>query len=73
MAMLRVLLEQSLGLEEVDELFEHHAQQKYRPDLLFFTVVNRMSLVVCGISLSVNVAYQPKAKRIGVSVQSVYN
>ncbi len=32
-----------------------------------------MSLVVCGISPSVNAAYQAKAKGIGVSVQSVYN
>ena len=32
-----------------------------------------MSLVVCGISASVNSAYQSKTKGIGVSIQSVYN
>lgn len=71
--MLRVLLEQSLRPEEVDELFERHAQQQYHRELLFSTVVNLMSLVVCGISPSVNAAYQSKAKGIGVRVQSVYN
>jgi hypothetical protein len=71
--MLRVLLEQSLPSEEVDDLFEHHAQQQYHRELLFSTVVNLMSLVVCGISPSINAAYQSKAKGIGVSIQSVYN
>ena len=41
--------------------------------LLFSTVVSLMSVVVCGISPSVNAAYQAKAKGIGVKVQSVYN
>lgn len=71
--MLRVLLEQSLPSSEVDELFEHHAQRQYHRELLFSTVVNLMSLVVCGISASVNAAYQSKTKGIGVSIQSVYN
>ena len=71
--MLRVLLEQSLPSSEVDQLFEDYAQRQYHRDLLFSTVVNLMSLVVCGISASVNAAYQSKAKGIGVSIQSVYN
>ena len=70
--MLRVLLEQSLSTEKVDALFEEHAQHQYRRELLFSTVVELMSLVVCGISPSINAAYQSKAKGIGVSVQSVY-
>jgi hypothetical protein len=71
--MLRVLFEQSLPAEEVDALFEQQAQQQYHRELLFSTIVNLMSLVVCGISPSVNAAYQAKAKGIGVSIQSVYN
>lgn len=71
--MLRVLLEQSLPAEEVDELFEQQAQRQYQRELLFSTVVNLMSLVVCGILPSVNAAYQAKAKGIGVTIQSVYN
>lgn len=71
--MLRILLEQSLSSEEVDDLFEQQAQQQYHRELLFSTVVNLMSLVVCGISPSINAAYQSKAKGLGVTVQSVYN
>ena len=71
--MLRVLLEQTLPPEEVDQLFEQEAQRQYQRNLLFSTVVNLMSLVVCGISPSINAAYQAKAKEIEVSIQSVYN
>lgn len=71
--MLRVLLEQSLPAEEIDELFEQQARRQYHRELLFSTIVNLMSLVVCGIAPSVNAAYQAKAKGIGVSIQSVYN
>jgi IS4 transposase len=71
--MLRVLLEQSLPAEEIDELFEQQAHRQYHRELLFSTIVNLMSLVVCGISPSVNAAYQAKAKGIGVTIQSVYN
>jgi hypothetical protein len=68
-----VLLEQSLPAKEIDELFEQQAQRQYQRELLFSTVVNLMSLVVCGISPSLNAAYQAKVKGIGVSIQSVYN
>lgn len=71
--MLRILLEQSLAADEVDELFEQQAQRQYHRELLFSTVVTLMSLVVCGISPSINAAYQSKAKGIGVRIQSVYN
>ena len=47
--MLRTLLEQSLSADDVNELFEQHAQRQYHRDLLFSTVVTLMSLVVCGI------------------------
>jgi hypothetical protein len=56
--MLRVLLEQSLPAQEVDALFEQQAQRQYQRELLFSTVVNLMSLVVCGILPSLNAAYQ---------------
>ena len=71
--MLRTLLEQSLPADEVDALFEQHSERQYHRALLFSTVVTLMSLVVCGISPSINAAYQSKAKGIGVRIQSVYN
>ena len=70
--MLRVVLEQSLSAEEVDDLFVETAQQQYQKELLFSSVVSLMSLVVCGIAQSVNSAYQSNAKRVGVKVQALY-
>jgi IS4 transposase len=66
-------LEQSLPAEEVDQLFEQQAKRQYERTLLFSTVVNLMSLVVCGIAPSINAAYQAKAKGVGVTVQAVYD
>jgi hypothetical protein len=71
--MLRVLMEQSLPAEEVDALFEQESHHQYHRELLFSSIVNLMSLVVCGIMPSVNAAYQARAKGIGVTLASVYN
>ena len=70
--MLRVVLEQSLSAEEVDQLFVETAQAQYQKELFFSTVVSLMSLVVCGIAKSVNSAYQSNAKQVGVKVQALY-
>lgn len=71
--MVRLLLENALNPAKVDELFERVAQEQYTQELLFSTVVNLISLVVCGIRPSVHAAYQANAEEIGVSVTSVYN
>ena len=71
--MLRIILEKSLPSNEVDKLFETHAQEQYHRNLLFSSLVNLMSLVVCGIFPSLNAAYQSKSKGIGVSLQAVYD
>lgn len=60
-------------LKNFPELFERGAKAQYTRELLFSTVVNLMSLVVCGIRPSVHAAYQAAAEEIGVSVTSVYN
>ena len=70
--MFRVLLEQSLSAQEVDQLFVETAQKQYQKELLFSSVVSLMSVVVCGIAKSVHSAYQSKAKRVGVSLSAVY-
>jgi hypothetical protein len=41
--------------------------------LLFSTVVDLLSLTVCGVRKSVNAAYTAARERVGVSVKSVYN
>jgi hypothetical protein len=71
--MVRGLLEKALCPQIVDELFERSAKTQYTRELLFSTVVNLMSLVVCGVHPSVHAAHQASVEKIGVSVTSVYN
>ncbi len=71
--MVRGLLEKALCPQILDELFERSAKTQYTRELLFSTVVNLMSLVVCGVHPSVHAAHQASAEEIGVSVTSVYN
>jgi hypothetical protein len=71
--MVRGLLEKALCPKALDELFERSAKTQYTRELLFSTVVNLMSLVVCGVHPSVHAAHQASVEEIGVSVTSVYN
>ncbi len=71
--MVRGLLEKVLCSQTLDELFERSAKAQYTRELLFSTLVNLISLVVCGIRPSVHAAYQASALEIGVSLTSVYN
>ena len=71
--MVRGVLEYALPPSFLDELFVEHAERQYQSDLLFSTVVEMMSLVVCKIRPSLHAAYQERAEEIGVSVNSVYN
>jgi IS4 transposase len=71
--MVRAALEYALPASFLDELFAEHAERQYQGDLLFSTIVEMMSLVVCKIRPSMHAAYQERAEEIGVSVKSVYN
>ena len=70
--MVQALLEKALDANTVDALFEQHAQMQYTRTLLFSSVVDLMSLVVCGIKPSVNAAYKHLQKRIPVARTNVY-
>ena len=71
--MVRGLLEKALCPQTLDELFARSAKTQYTRELLFSTVVNLMSLVVCGVHPSVHAAHQASSEEISVSVTSVYN
>ncbi len=71
--MVRGVLEKVITPEKLDELFEKTAKAQYTRELLFSSVVNLMSLVVCSIRPSINVAYKAKAKEISVSRTALYN
>jgi len=71
--MARGLLERVLNSQTIDEIFERVADHQYTRELLFSTVFDLMSQVVCGSHKSLNAAYQASVQDIGVSVTSVYN
>jgi len=71
--MVRGALEYALPESFLNELFVEHAERQYQGDLLFSTVVEMMSLVVCKVRPSIHAAYQERAEEIQVSVKSVYN
>lgn len=70
--MVRALLEKALNASTVNSLFEEHAQTQYTRDLLFSSVVDVMSLVVCGMQPSVNAAYKHLQARIPVARKHLY-
>ena len=71
--MMRGLLERLLNPERLDEWFARVAEHQYTRELLFSSVFDLMSQVVCGTQRSVHAAYQASEEEIGVSITSVYN
>jgi hypothetical protein len=71
--MARGMMERLLNPAQLDEWFENTAQEQYTRELLFSSVFDIMSQVVCGVRSSVNAAYQASEEEISVSVTSVYN
>ncbi len=53
--------------ERLDAIFASHARVQSERELLFSSLVNLLSLVVCGIHPSVNAAYKAKAVNLNVS------
>lgn len=71
--MARALIERVFQPNLLDALFDDVADEQYTRTLLFSSVFELMSLVVCGIHPSVHAAYQASKKEIGVSIQAVYD
>jgi hypothetical protein len=69
----RGLMERVLNPEQIDKCFDQSAEQQYTRNLLFSTLFDMMSDVVCGASKSVHAAYQASKEDICVSIASVYN
>lgn len=73
MVMIGGLLERVFSPEQLDALFERTADRQYTRELLFSTVFDLMSQVVCGIQPSMHAAYQEQTATLSVSLTSVYN
>ena len=71
--MARAAMERVLNPKQLDEWFDSTAKEQYTKELLFSTVFDIMSQVVCGSRRSVNAAYQASKDKIGVSITSLYN
>jgi hypothetical protein len=70
--MVRGTIEHALPSHALDALFEQTAQQQYTRELLFSSLVDLMSLVVCGIQPHVQAAFQDQAAQLPVTLKSVY-
>ena len=70
--MTQALMENALNPRVLDQLFEDHAQRQYTRDLLFSSIVELMSVVVCGIRPSIHAAYAKNAVPIHTSLTALY-
>jgi IS4 transposase len=66
-------MENALNPAIVDRLFEDVAEAQYTRKLLFSSVVDLMSAVVCRIKPAINAAYKARAATLEVSVKAVYD
>jgi len=71
--MMRGLMERVFAPEQINRIFEENAKIQYTRELLFSSLVELMSLVVCGIHPSVNAGYRAKAQQLNVSRTAVYD
>src|SRR4051794_627411 len=70
--MTQALMENALNPRILDQLFDDVADRQYTRELLSSSLVELMSLVVCGIRPSINAAYAKNAVPINVSLAALY-
>jgi IS4 transposase len=71
--MVRATLENALNPLALDRLFDNTAERQYTRTLLFSSIVDLMSTVVCRIRPSINAAYKKHAPALGVTRKAVYD
>lgn len=71
--MVRAIMQNALGADAVDTLFEKVAQDQYTRQLTFSTMVDLMSSVVCGGRPNIHAAYQERVAELPATVQAVYD
>ena len=67
------VMENAMNPQILDQLFEDVAQKQFTNKLLFSTIVDLMSVVVCGIRPSIHAAFQARAETVGASIDAVYD
>ena len=66
------IMENALNPQILDQLFEEVAQKQFTHKLLFSTIVDLMSVVVCRIRPSIHAAFQARAETVGATIDAVY-
>lgn len=56
--MTHTLMENALAPDALGRIFAEHAEQQFKRELLFFSVVDLMGLVVCKVQPAVSAAYR---------------
>ena len=69
----RAVMENIFSPVKVDALFRQTAQIQYERELLFSSLVDVMSLVVCRSSNSVHAAYVRRREQFTVSIRALYD
>jgi len=69
----RALMENIFAPVKVDAVFHHAAEAQYERELLFSTLVDLVSQVVCRSSKSIHAAYVRQRERISVSIRAFYD
>src|SRR6187399_266329 len=67
------VMENALNPLILDQLFEDVAEKQFTNKLLFSTIVDLMSVVVCRIRPSIHAAYQARAETVGATIDAVYD
>src|SRR3954469_8773172 len=67
------IMENVLNPQLLDQLFEDVAQKQFTHKLLFSTIVDLMSAVVCRIRPSIHAAFQARAETVGATIDAVYD
>src|SRR4051794_33065928 len=67
------IMENALNPQILDQLFEEVAQKQFTHKLLFSTIVELMSVVVCRIRPSIHAAFQARAETVGATIDAVYD
>jgi len=70
--MTRLVLDQALPAQWIDEVFEQNRQRQYPRELLFSSVVELMTLVTLGLRPSLHAAARKMADRLPVSLAALY-
>jgi IS4 transposase len=67
------IMENALNPQILDQLFEDVAEKQFTHKLLFSTIVDLMSVVVCRIRPSIHAAFQARAETVGATIDAVYD